>query len=35
MFTLTTVTKTKEIEPIIRGVLVVCEGGDSPVVASG
>lgn len=25
-------TKTKEIEPIIRGVLVVCEGGDSPVV---
>lgn len=25
-------TKTKEIEPIIRGVLVVCEGGDDPVV---
>ncbi len=25
-------TKTKEIEPLIRGVLVVCEGGDSPVV---
>ncbi len=25
-------TKTKEIEPVIRGVLVVCEGGDSPVV---
>lgn len=24
--------KTKEIEPLIRGVLVVCEGGDSPVV---
>lgn len=26
-------TKTKEIEPVIRGVLVVCEGGDDPVVA--
>lgn len=25
-------TKTKEIEPLIRGVLVVCEGGDNPVV---
>ena len=25
-------TKTKEIEPHIRGVLVVCEGGDNPVV---
>ena len=25
-------TKTKEIEPVIRGVLVVCEGGDDPVV---
>ena len=25
-------TKTKEIEPLIRGVLVVCEGGDDPVV---
>lgn len=25
-------TKTKEIEPHIRGVLVVCEGGDDPVV---
>lgn len=25
-------TKTKEIEPIIRGVLVVCKGGDDPVV---
>lgn len=25
-------TKTKEIEPLIRGVLVVCEGGDEPVV---
>lgn len=24
-------TKTKEVEPIIRGVLVVCEGGDDPV----
>lgn len=27
-------TKTKEIEPHIRGVLVVCEGGDEPVVVS-
>lgn len=26
-------TKTKEVEPKIRGVLVVCEGGDDPVVA--
>ncbi len=25
-------TKTKEVEPKIRGVLVVCEGGDDPVV---
>ncbi len=25
-------TKTKEIQPIIRGVLVVCEGGDDSVV---
>ncbi len=25
-------TKTKEVEPVIRGVLVVCEGGDDPVV---
>ncbi len=25
-------TKTKEVEPLIRGVLVVCEGGDDPVV---
>lgn len=25
-------TKTKEIEPVIRGVLVVCEGGGDPVV---
>ena len=25
-------TKTKEIQPHIRGVLVVCEGGDEPVV---
>lgn len=24
-------TKTKEIEPIIRGVVVVCDGGDNPV----
>lgn len=23
-------TKTKEIQPVIRGVLVVCEGGDDP-----
>jgi stage III sporulation protein AG len=27
-----TTTKTKEIQPLIRGVLVVCEGGDDPVV---
>lgn len=26
-------TKTKEIQPIIRGVLVVCDGGNDPVVA--
>ena len=26
-------TKTKEIQPVIRGVLVVCQGGDDPVVA--
>lgn len=25
-------TKTKEIEPIIRGVLVVCQGGNDPTV---
>lgn len=25
-------TKTKEIEPVIRGVVVVCQGGDDPVV---
>ncbi|MEE0957117.1 MAG: hypothetical protein UH734_03395 [Ruminococcus sp.] len=25
-------TKTKEIQPRIRGVLVVCEGGDEPLV---
>ncbi len=24
-------TKTKEIEPVIRGVVVVCRGGDNPV----
>lgn len=24
-------TKTKEVEPLIRGVLVLCEGGDDPV----
>lgn len=27
-------TKTKEIEPVIRGVLVVCQGGDDPIVVS-
>lgn len=26
-------TKTKEVQPRVRGVLVVCEGGDDPVVA--
>ncbi len=25
-------TKTKEIEPIIRGVVIACNGGDDPVV---
>jgi len=25
-------TKTKEIEPIIRGVVIACQGGDDPVV---
>lgn len=25
-------TKTKEVEPLIRGVLVLCDGGDDPVV---
>ena len=25
-------TKTKEVEPLIRGVLVLCEGGDKPAV---
>lgn len=25
-------TKTKEIEPVIRGVVVVCQGGDNPIV---
>ncbi len=25
-------TKTKEIEPVIRGAVVVCDGGDDPVV---
>lgn len=25
-------TKTKEIEPVIRGVLVICQGGDDPIV---
>lgn len=27
-----TTTKTKEIQPLIRGVLVLCEGGDDPAV---
>ena len=26
-------TKTKEIEPVIRGVIVACSGGDDPVVS--
>lgn len=26
-------TKTKEIEPVIRGVVVACDGGDDPVVS--
>lgn len=25
-------TKTKEIEPVIRGVVIACQGGDEPVV---
>lgn len=25
-------TKTKEIEPVIRGVVIACQGGDDPVV---
>ena len=25
-------TKTKEIEPVIRGVVVACDGGDEPLV---
>ena len=25
-------TKTKEIEPTIRGIVVACDGGDDPVV---
>lgn len=24
-------TKTKDIEPVVRGVVVACEGGDEPV----
>ena len=24
-------TKTKDIEPLVRGVVVACEGGDEPV----
>lgn len=27
-------TKTKEIEPTVRGVVVVCQGGENPVVVS-
>lgn len=26
-------TKTKEIEPLVRGVVVACDGGDDPVTA--
>ena len=26
-------TKTKSIEPTVRGVVIVCDGGDDPVVA--
>lgn len=25
-------TKTKEIEPVIRGVVIACQGGDDPVI---
>ena len=25
-------TKTKEIEPVIRGVVIACQGGDEPIV---
>lgn len=25
-------TKTKELEPVIRGVVIVCDGGDDPIV---
>ena len=27
-------TKTKSIEPTVRGVVIVCDGGDDPVVVS-
>ena len=27
-------TKTKSIEPKVRGVVVVCDGGDNPLVVS-
>ncbi len=27
-------TKTKEIEPVIRGVVVACEGGDDPIISA-
>ena len=27
-------TKTKEIEPVVRGVVVACDGGDEPVTAA-
>lgn len=27
-------TKTKSIEPTVRGVVIVCEGGDDPVVVN-
>ena len=28
-------TKTKQIEPLIRGVVVACQGGENPVVVEG
>lgn len=27
-------TKTKEIQPVIRGVVVACDGGDDPIVVN-
>ena len=26
-------TKTKEVEPLVRGVVVACDGGDNPITA--